>query len=70
MSSGSADLLLETLKKKLLQFKTNVNALNLEYERKQELLKEEKDKRDKVFYYLVWYFKRVKYSWLVLYFHF
>ncbi|KAM3183018.1 hypothetical protein ACTXT7_011172 [Hymenolepis weldensis] len=47
MSSGSADLLLETLKKKLLQFKTNVNALNLEYERKQELLKEEKDKRDK-----------------------
>nr|CDS32881.1 tropomyosin [Hymenolepis microstoma] len=47
MSSVSADSLLETLKKKLLQFKTNVNALNLEYERKQELLKEERDKRDK-----------------------
>ena len=48
MSASTAESLLETLKKKLLAFKINVKTLTLELERKQALLKDEKDKREKV----------------------
>ena len=48
MSATTAESLLETLKKKLLAFKINVKTLTMELERKQALLKDEKEKREKV----------------------